>query len=100
MNPHLAFPHTCRPVIDLKAALPYPLTLPLAHAGWDELIKSIKRSDLGATGVFFMLMDDGDRLENPGVLVLKRVADLNSALYEGAFPTMLSLKLFGIKARM
>ena len=73
------------PPIDLKSATPFPLTLPPACAGWDELIRSIKRSDLGATGVFFLLLGDDDRLDTAGgVLVLKRVSDLNSALYEGA----------------
>ena len=86
------------PPIKLGCAAPYPLVRPLnAQTGWDAAVSSIKRSALGATGVFFVLLSDNDSADSDGVLVLKRVPDLDSALYEGAFPTMLSLKLFGIK---
>lgn len=47
--------------------------------------------------MFFVLLSGDETGDSDGVLVLKRVPDLDSALYEGAFPTMLSLKLFGIK---
>ena len=64
------------PPLDLARARPFPL----APRDWEGCVRSVERSEKGATGVFFVLCESSNL---NGVVVLKRVADLSSALYEG-----------------
>ena len=74
------------------------------------MVKSIRRSALGATGVFFVAcenlpgirssrsVDGSDGQPGPDlVLVVKRAMNLSAVLYEGAFPSILASRLYGIE---
>ena len=66
------------PEIDLANAQRIPLPSP--NQPWGRVI-SIRRSALGATGVFFVQLDDNGGNTSTGIIVVKRAENLSSALY-------------------